>query len=188
MNQLPKESVIYEVEILTELEQGYEVYYYPSVSKLGGGDGLIVKIIPKVDKAWIGVFEFGTSGETGLSNVFRIPNSPKLCVVANGAGYIVSSLDKTYCLSVNAVPIKDVRISEKEGTVIFADFTDLIAYDDQGIKWCTERIALDGFTISSISDTVITGEYYDPRSDDIEFFTVDLSSGDIKRVPSEERN
>tara|TARA_R110002020_G_scaffold466285_2_gene688736 strand:- start:1825 stop:2379 length:555 start_codon:yes stop_codon:yes gene_type:complete len=167
----------YDFEILEEPKSGYEIYYYPGASTLGGMDGVIVQINPEHGETWIGIFAFGNVSKNGALGVYTTPHSNKLCVVANGAGYIVSSDNPEKWEEIKSIPIIDARISKAQNLLIFADYTGLIAYNDNGVKWKTRRLAWDNLKIIELSDDYIKGEYFDIRSDRDEFFEVNLVSG-----------
>ena len=167
----------YDVQILEELKQGYEIYYYPGASIQGGRDGIIVQINPDQRKTWIGIFAFGNVSKNSFSGVYTTPDSNKLCVVSKGAGYIVSSDNPKDWEVVKSIPIIDVRISKVQELIIFADYTGLIAYNDSGVKLKTKQLAWDNLRIIELSNSYIKGEYYDIRSEANEFFEVDIVSG-----------
>ena len=167
----------YDIQILEELKEGYEIYYYPSASTQSGKNGVIVQVNPEQGKTWIGIFAFGNVSKDGFSGVYTTPHFNKLCVVSNGAGYIVSSDNPKDWEEVKSIPIIDVRISKAQKLIIFADYTELIAYNDSGVKWKTKRLSWDSLKIIELSNSYIKGEYYDIRSEANEFFEVDLVSG-----------
>ena len=168
----------YEMNMITELNCGHIVYYFPEASIKGGKDGIIVEIIPEHGESWIGVFAFGTQNQTGFSGVFTMPDPNKLCVVSKGKGYLVNVNDPKYCEIIDAIPIIDVHAIPTKNIVVFADYTKLVAYDETKIKWKTKRLAWDGFKIIMASEECIKGKYYDLRSEGDEFFEVNLSTGE----------
>jgi len=44
--------------------------------------------------------------------------------------------------------------------LVFADYTELVAYDKTGIKWRTERLAYDSFKITEVTDRTLRGEFF----------------------------
>lgn len=167
----------YEVEVLDELPSGRKIYYYPGSSTQGGKDGVLVKITPLHGESWVGVFSFGEITPKGVSGVYTLPNADKLCVVSRGAGYFVSANNPADWAEVKSIPVIDVRSVLSQGIVLFANYTELIAYDSSGVKWRTERLAFDGFRIVGLTDNRLRGEYYDIRSESEETFELDLLTG-----------
>ena len=166
----------YDFQILEELKPGYEIYYYPGAEVRGGKNGIIVQIDSE-KKTWMGVFAPGTISKNGLYGVYASPHFNKLCVVANGAGYFVSSDNPKEWEEIKSIPIIYTGISKAKNVIIFADYTELIAYDNTGVRWKTKRLSWDGLKIIELSDDYIKGEYYDIRTEKNELFKVDLISG-----------
>ena len=169
----------YSVEIVQELNSENR-YYYPGGSPYKGQDGLIVEVCPSECASWIGVFSFGRMALKGISGIYSMPDPDKLCVVSRGAGYIVSSCDPEVWEHVKAVPVMDARTVVSHNIIVFADYTELIAYNRDGIKWCTDRLSYDGFRIVDVSDSSIKGEYWDIRNEKNEYFEVSLQTGSKK--------
>jgi hypothetical protein len=167
----------YEIKVLDELPSGKKIYYYPGANTQGGKDGALIEITPLHGESWIGVFAFGEITPKGVSGVYALPNTDKLCVVSRGAGYFVSANNPTDWGKVKSIPVIDVRSVLSQGIVLFANYTELIAYDSSGVKWRTERLAFDSFEIVELTDNQLRGEYYDIRSEAKETFEVDLLTG-----------
>lgn len=167
----------YEVEALEELPSGKKIYYYPGASTQGGKDGLLIEVTPLQGESWVGVFAFGDLTPKGVSGVYTLPNSDKLCVVSRGAGYFVSANNPTKWDKVKSIPVMDVRLVLSQGLIVFANYTELIAYNSSGMKWETKRLAFDSFKIVELTDNYLKGEYYDIRSEAKETFEVDLVTG-----------
>ncbi|MBO9584991.1 MAG: hypothetical protein J7574_12595 [Flavobacterium sp.] len=166
----------YSLEVLEKLGTE-ERYYYPSGVSHGGKDGLIVKVTHSKGESWIGVFAFGEISYKGLYGVYTTPNPDKFCVISRGAGYIVSSLNPNDWEEVDFIPIIDVRSIKSQSIIVFADFTDLIAYGENGIKWHTERVAHDSFKITEVTDRYLRGQFWNIRNEANETFEIDLLSG-----------
>lgn len=166
----------YTVEIINELGSE-ERYYYPNGNMIGGKDGLIIKISPSNSNAWIGVFAYGELARNGTFGVYTMPNPNQLCVVSNGAGYIVNSDNPENWTEVKSIPITDVRCIEKQKIILFADYTQLVAYDETGIKWRTDRLAYDSLKILWVDDNILKGEFWNIRNEDNQIFEVNLNDG-----------
>jgi hypothetical protein len=66
------------------------------------------------------------------------------CVIAQGAGYVVAAHKPDTSEEVSAVPIIDARAIPTASVVVFANYTELVAYGESGMKWRTKRLAWDG--------------------------------------------
>lgn len=71
----------------------------------------------------------------------------------------------------------DVRSIKQQEIIVFANYTELLAYDKFGIKWRTERLAYDGFKIIEVTDSYLKGEFWNIRNEANDIFEVDLVTG-----------
>lgn len=165
-------------DVLEELPgaEASRPHYFPG-NREGGRDGVIVRVGPEGREAWVGVFAFGNFGKLGISRVFSMPAADKVCVVARGAGYIVSASSPADWEEVGAVPVIDARSALSVGAIAFATHTDVLAYGESGVKWRTKRLAWDGLKIIAVGDRTLVGEYWDIREERMRTFEVDLMTG-----------
>jgi hypothetical protein len=138
---------------------------------------VIVRVLPEDGEGWIGTFAFGRFGKTGISRILSMPDADRVCVVARGAGYIVTASQPDNWEEVRSIPIIDARSVPSVGVVVFANFTEMVAYDERGFRWRTKRLAWDGLKILAVGDRVLAGEYWDMRSETTQRFEVDLATG-----------
>lgn len=167
----------YAIEQLTELPSAApKRYFYPGASGLGGHDGLLVKVRPVDGEAWLGTFAFGHSSPRGISGIFSTPDPQRICVVSRGAGYLVNIALPTDWELVSADPIMDARPILAQGIIVFADWTDLVAYGADGMKWRTNRLACDGLTITEVTENHIKGTF--SKGGEAGCFAVNLKTGE----------
>lgn len=166
----------YCIEALEEFGSA-ERYYYPGAKTLGGKDGIIAKIVSLEGRIWVGVFAFGEIEKNGISAIYSMPDPDRFCVVSRGAGYIVSSSNPEEWQEVKAIPVMDVHSIIKHQIIVFADYTELVAYSKTGIKWRTERLAFDSLKIIEVTDHSLIGEFWNIRNEATEKFEVDLYTG-----------
>jgi len=165
-------------EVLDELPggDGPQRYFFPSGTP-AGQDGVIVQVRPESAEPWIGMFAFGKFGKAGVSRALSMPEPEKLCVVARGAGFVVSASSPECWEGVRALPVIDVRAIVVAGLVVFANHTEMLAYDAGGVRWRTKRLSWDGLKVVAVGDQTIVGEYWDIRDDAMRTFEVDLHTG-----------
>jgi hypothetical protein len=165
-------------DVLDELPggDGPHRYFFPR-GTLAGQDGVIVRVRPTHAESWIGMFAFGKFGSAGVSRVLAMPDPERLCVVARGAGFIVSASSPDVWEIVEATPVIDVRAITDAGIVVFADHTEMLAYDARGVRWRTKRLSWDGLKIVAVGRQAIVGEYWDIRDEAMRTFEVDLQTG-----------
>ncbi|HVI48131.1 MAG TPA: hypothetical protein VM802_24905 [Chitinophaga sp.] len=166
----------YGVEVMEEFGSG-DRYYYPGANTQGGRDGIIVEVISSEGKNWIGVFAFGEISATGISALYSTPDPNKFCVVSNGSGYIVSSNNPKDWQEVKAIPVMDVRSIKNQKIIVFADYTELVAYDEVGIKWRTGRLTYDSFRITEVTESSLKGTVWSIRNEADETFEINLATG-----------
>jgi len=172
-------SKTYECEELAETPQPAVLphYFYPGATIGSGRDGILIEVRPEHGQSWHGTFAFGQIAPKGASGIFTTPDPQRICVVAKGAGYFISSSDPTSWELVRATPVIDVRPVSAQGIIVFASFTDLVAYGPTGIKWRTKRLSWDNMKITEVTDKIIKGEIWDIRNEAKAEFIVDLATG-----------
>lgn len=158
-----------------ELSPTTDVRYFPPGLR-AGNDGVLLDVHPNAGARWTGLFAAGNVG-VQLARVVAMPHPDKLCVCANGAGYITNAAAPESWENVRAMPVVDVRAVPRAGLVIFASYTELFGYDRDGLKWQTKRLAWDGFEIVDIDDRKLTGKYWEIRDEAMAEFEVDLLDG-----------
>jgi hypothetical protein len=168
----------YECERLSETPRTAPPhYYFPGASTQGGRDGILVEVRPEHGQPWLGTFAFGQIAPKGVSGIFTTPDPQRLCVVSKGEGYFVSATTPTAWEAIRATPIIHVRSIGAQGIIVFASFTELVAYGSAGMKWRTKRLTWDNLKIVEVTDAFIKGEFWDIRSEATANFVVDLATG-----------
>jgi hypothetical protein len=163
-------------------------YYYPGGTTKGGRDGLIVQVSPRPSEPWIGTFAFGTISPKGKNGLYTWPDPQMLCVVSQGQGYLVCADEPTKSELIRVDPILDVMPVAAKKIVVFANYTELIAYGKSGPVWVTNRLSWDGLKLTRVNNDYIEGEVWDPRVEANVGFKVDLSNGHHEGGSYEELN
>lgn len=141
-------------------------YFYPGARTDGGRDGILVRFVAPRIAPWIGVFAFGTT-PGGTSGVYAHPDANTVCVVSGGDGYIVRADDPTQWAEIFENPIFDVVSIPNQGILVFATYSELVAYGADGLVWQTERLALDELHITGVHDGYIYARTNRIDSDDV---------------------
>lgn len=164
-------------EILTELPNNLPVYYIPNEGGGVGRDGVIVRFYPTQRLPWIGIFAFGDMLPNGKCEVYPGPGRNHLSIVARGEAYIVSpddpeSFERVLCCpNICTIPIPS------RGLVLFHDYTEVIAHNESGLAWRTDRISWDGIEIDKVTPNEVVGKSWDaPNEKKIEF-RINLANG-----------
>lgn len=145
---------------------------------VGLDGGPLYMISPAGLETWMVNFRSELRSPGVVNGIFFTPNPEILCVVAGGFGYWVDVFKQTKS-DIQCFPIRQVEIFEDLKLVVFADDTKLAAYDANGLKWLTDRLALDELVIVDRGNSFLTCEGFDARNTSVRF-KVDLSSG-LKR-------
>lgn len=170
--------VAFEFERLGELPASrVKRLFYPGATAAGGRDGLNVRVIPHRGEEWIGTFAAGGFGPKAVTEVCSTPNLNKLCVIAEGQGYIVDVEHPECCDSVPIFPVLALRRSTKHRLLIFANHTELLAVGDDGVAWRTTRLSWGSMKLTSMSEDELFGVFWDIRSESEQSFTVNLGNG-----------
>lgn len=170
----------YEYQILTEIPNGNSPhFYYPGGQKNGGKDGILVKVIPNDAKEWIGTFAKGSISSNSLNCILSWVNPDKICIVSSGTGFVVDINFPEKYDELDIDPIFYAGSILERKLIIFASYTYISAYNNEGLCWETERISFDDLQVSDIDDSFVRGTYFDSRSNDRSKFKVDLSNGKV---------
>jgi hypothetical protein len=149
----------YRVELLEEWP-GAPIpnWYYIPPQGSGGRDGILLHILPDGENDWMGCFAFGSYD---LSAVIASPQDGVFFVVAEGEGYVVNAKEPSAWHRLPCSPVRHARILPEHGLVLFADFTHLVAYGKDGLKWKSRRLCWDDLEIVEIAGTKMIGSGYD---------------------------
>jgi len=176
----PKFPRRFEYDRLSELpgEPSVPHFYFPGASAEGGADGVMVMIRPAAGTPWIGTFAFGRNRGHATTRVMSAPDPDVLCVVADGAGYLVRANAPREWQRVPADPVLEVRRIPELSLLVFADFTDLVAYGPSGLVWAA-RIATDDLRIVEVTPDRIAGTWWNPATAATVEFVVDPANGKL---------
>lgn len=140
-------------------------------------DDLLVEIIPDQNGAWIASCKPGYDETIGISKVMTWPDPERICVIVAGAGYLIYVREPPRYEEVEALPITDAVAVASKGLVVFADFTELVAYGASGTVWRTGRLSWDGIKLASVEEESIVGYGWDAADEKEVKFVVDLETG-----------
>jgi hypothetical protein len=182
----------YEVQQLERIDRQFssKVLAFPDAVAVDRqaelAEGPILAVTPASGEPWIGVFHGGEYGvpPAAPSQVIGWPDEKSLCVVKAGAGCLVRTDDPTTNSEIDAFPITDVLAIPDRDLVVFADFTDLIAYGPDGIAWRSGRVALDEVEIIRAEGDVLHVAGFFGSVNRAEF-TVNLRTGQSSGAPYE---
>ncbi|TMI62916.1 MAG: hypothetical protein E6H07_16065 [Bacteroidetes bacterium] len=159
-------------------EDGVEFYH----------EGLVVRFFKDDGTNWVANFK---TGWTKYRNVFEIPNTDKIVVIANGQGYIMTPAQQKP-VSTFGYAITDL-IPSNDGRFIAVDITDLVIINNDATVWRSQRISWDGIEELNVNNNIVTGLSYDPMHDSDEWVnfsfnldTKEITGGSYNRYQFEE--
>jgi hypothetical protein len=141
-------------------------------------DSLLLKITPQNGEPWVGAFARGFDTDQLVDGVFAWPDGVSLGVVSSGYGYVVKAGDPKSWVRLQPMPITEVRSVPEHGLLVFADFTNIFAYNAEKNVWKSERLSWDGIKITSLGTNHIFGLGWDAMSDKEVEFVLDVRTGE----------
>ena len=157
--------------------------YFPQPKNRPEHDGLWLKFTSAGGRSWVGVFAFGYPAPPAFSRAVSSPDPGRACVVAEGAGYIVTADDPQRWEKAGVHPVLDVRAVPERKLLIVSDFVRLAAYGNKGLMWQSPRVCWDELKIVEVTRDTIEGTGYDPVNQRRLDFVVDIRTGRSLRPP-----
>lgn len=164
----------YTFEVNPELSGIGEEPLVFSRTGVGAGGGLLVRVMPNEGTPWLGQFQWGDEGLTG---VHRTPNDSLLCVIARGRAFLVDAFNPRGATPAACEPVRLVRRALAPKLLLLADYTKIAAYGVTGLEWVSDPVSWDGVEITEIGDELLTGRAWDPALGKRVPFIVDLRTG-----------
>ena len=146
---------------------------FSSTQKAWLQQGLVVKLTPNSGNSWVGNFQPGREGATG---VFPHPGGAKVVVVATGQVYVVDPDARTAAVLPGAVA--NVHTVDDPRLLVFEERgVHFRALGAGGLRWRTKQITWSAFRNVAIEGTLLSGESCDAIGHTWERFEVDLRTG-----------
>jgi len=162
----------YSWKILTEIPEGRIYLNFPSETNWVSIE-FLVEVFPKGRVPWIG--NFTGSGFEFPSGVFTTPNMELLCINSRGSVYFINAEFPQNYFQCTIEPVLDIINSVENNLMIFIGFTELMIFDESGIK-LTKKVSKDGIKITRISKEKIKGLAYSPIKNQYVNFEIDLEN------------
>jgi hypothetical protein len=153
--------------------------YFPRPKRRREHDGLWIRVRAAGGTTWIGVYAFGYSSPPAFSRVVSTLDPNRVCVISNGAAYIVKADEPETWEQVPVIPVLDMRLLPEHQLLVFTDFTRLTAYASNGFAWRSPQVCWDELKIIKVTHDTIEGTGYDATnsfSNEMRF-AVDIKTG-----------
>lgn len=151
----------YEIEVLEEMPGGggpEQVIFYPGASRLGGGDGIPLLVVPRKSDPWVGIFAFGYESAKVFHGVLACPHENYFCAVSSGLGVIVSAEKPDDWKNAPVYPIQDARAVKNKKILLFHDFNYVAAWGEKGQLWKSEKASSKEIKILELAEDSVTLE------------------------------
>jgi hypothetical protein len=139
-----------------------------------GSESVWIKVTPVDGEPWVGDFECGPGGVTGL---FATPSPEVLCVVTKGQGFWIPVQAPADYEIIRSIPIQEVLAVPNGRTLVFVDHTRLAAYSLNGLQWLTDDLSWDGLKVTEVTAEAVRGTAWDSPANLEVPFSVDTENG-----------
>lgn len=142
------------------------------------GTVVLLKVVNADGDSWIGGFKRRQSrGTPGLTGVYSTPNPRRLCVVIHGDAYLINSTRPTPNAWVaTGGPVTSIRPAPGEGLLLLASPWKVSALDEDGVRWQSPRLAIEGIRLDEVADGRVAG-VADPDDEEPRDFVINLRTG-----------
>lgn len=144
-----------------------------------GARAVAIEVEPWGEPAWLATFAAPEPGVRALTALLGTPASTGLCVVERGTAFLGDVLDPAGFIVVETPgPVVGAEELVLDGLLLLLSPWSIVAVGDEGVRWTTERIAIDGLRIDASDGGWVRG-VADPNDDEPRVFSVELASGRV---------
>jgi hypothetical protein len=166
----------YQVRQLDELPASTEVTELCQAGRSGTG-GLIFEVDPGDSDSWVGFARPTSIGSrNAVTGLFPTPDPSRLCVITQGAAYLVNVATRRFVSLSLSDPVVFVTSLTDVGLLLMATPWRVLAIGRDGPAWRTERLAIDGLRLDETDGSRLVG-VADPGSAEPRDFVIDLLNG-----------
>lgn len=148
----------YDIEIPPELPgTGENVFYIPGDRDGGRHNGALILVHPREGRSWFGVVSGMRSDYSAVGGIYSCPDENQFCIVVDGVAYYIDSRDPSVWTEIPIYCVEHVHTLLSKELLFFVTSTEIVAQGREGVRWQTERLALDGISVTSIGEDLIKG-------------------------------
>ena len=136
-----------------------------------------VMVRPEAGGSFLVTAALGFKDPTMPTGIFGCPDASQICLVAGGYAYVGSVAEPEQVTLVAMKPVVNVLERAAEGLLVFAGFTSVMGWGEQGQAWETGRLSWEGLRITGIEGGRLRGFGWDLMKDVEVEFAVELTSG-----------
>jgi hypothetical protein len=175
----------YDAEIAPELpSSGGGVRYFPAIKSWQSQlYEAALKFTYGDHPSWFGVFAARSRNTRGLNVTSTMPEPDSCLVACIGTGFVVNVAERDRWQAIEMYPVLGIEPISEHQLLLINNFTRMIAFGVNGIRWETQRLCSDELRIASVESGVIKCEGWDAPTDSSVSLSVDVVSGEtISRV------
>lgn len=165
----------YEVAVIDSASE--EAYVFERPGSVHSGE-VVVEVTTDDGRCWVGVARAGGPSVPGaLSGIFSTPAKNGVLLVGRGDAFLVDvEAPERFEAVDTGGPVVAVRPVIDEGLLLLGSPWTITALDENGVRWQTGRLAIEGLRLDEIDAGQLAG-VADPDDDEPRDFVVDLHTG-----------
>lgn len=155
---VPSYDVEFDPEFPADGPWGYVVFAFNRDGEVvetlssNWGTPRVLLVTSSKSAPWVGLLPHGGLG--GVSGVFAMPGSSSLCVSVGGLA-VVLNVDHPDAGAVVESAAQQIVASGNHDLLLVSTFTDLTAFNSDGIAWQSPRLVLDDLRVLSADGPTI---------------------------------
>jgi hypothetical protein len=156
----------YQTQLIDDPELcSLKCFSYPGAVEDGVVTGIYLEIHPAGASPWMACFAAGRLSPNAMSFVSTHPAADKLCVVAQGEGYVINTTSPQDWQEIALRPIMGALASGAAGLIVLHDHTRFVALGATGVAWKTPSVSWDGIQNARVHGDRVLAEVWDsPRN------------------------
>lgn len=119
----------------------------------------------------------GFRDPTVPTGIWSCPNAQVLCAVSGGYAYLIDTAAPERFTMLPYRPVLEVRSLPEHNLLLFVSHHAMLAWDDRGLAWESEKLSDEGVTITAIEAGLLHGLAWHMITDEETPFTLDLNTG-----------
>ncbi len=143
-------------------------------------EGLVLRVQLSDGKSWVANVQRGEVPEQTCESVIAVGDRAVIAITGERASFVqphISRYEIVRCTPVRVfLAIPDLQL------VVLGDHTHLVAYNEHGLVWRSDRVAGDKLSLTSVEFDRLAGTGYDPIQDREVRFTIDARTGKVLQI------
>jgi hypothetical protein len=156
-------------------------YVYPREAEEVERGALEVLIEPEGGEVFLATCALGFADPVAPTGVWSCPDPGWVCAVAGGYAYLIDTGRPERFEQVGYRPVLGVHAVREQGLLLFVGNQAIVAYDERGLAWESQRLSDEGIVVNSIGGGVLYGSGWEMRGDRETPFLIDLLNGHLAR-------